>query len=237
MTRANGSRRMLTLRYRKPPRPPEGPKHGTGTPTHLPGRAGRGAPGGGHPGDQRGSHRKSSSGRTRTADGVQTGRATRAANVYDFVDTDVGKAIPYGVHDLSANTRLVIAYRPRRRLVRRGRDHSLVAGGRPVDPPQSRPAAHRRRRRFHRVPDPTMEDRVRGTGRASGLQVTPAHLPPGTSKRKKIEHRLLAHFDELARAAPRLGANVGGGDRNASDPEVISPFVSARFPLRQAENG
>ena len=55
-----------------------------------------------------------------------TGDPTQV-NVYDFIDTDLGKAIPYGVYDLAANTGWVGSWvRPRHRNVRRRVDPPLA---------------------------------------------------------------------------------------------------------------
>ena len=69
-------------------------------------------------------------------------------NVHDFLDEQLGKAIPYGVYDVGANTgwvsvALLVEHRRRDRISRRPT---------PVD--------HRRFRRRQRQPPPSLEDRT-----------------------------------------------------------------------------
>ena len=87
-------------------------------------------------------------------------------NVHDFMDKELGKAIPYGVYDVADQHRLGVGgHRPRHLRVRRGDPAPLVGHHRAAPLPARRPAADlRRRRRLQRLPGPRLEDR---TGRAS----------------------------------------------------------------------
>ena len=117
-------------------------------------------------------------------------------NVHDFPDKHVGKAIPYGVYDVGRNAGWVTV----------GRDHDTatfaVASLRrwwQVVGPDAYHGADRLlvcadgggsngyRVRLWKVELQQFAD-------ASGLAVTVCHLPPGTSKWNKIEHRLFAHI-------------------------------------------
>ena len=81
-------------------------------------------------------------------------------NDHDFPDQELGKAIPYGIYDLAANTGWVNV----------GTDHDTAAVRRRVDPPLVErrgprrlprcPAAadHRRLGRLEQHPDPRLED-------------------------------------------------------------------------------
>ncbi len=116
-------------------------------------------------------------------------------NVHDFPDKHVGKAIPYGVYDVGRNAGWVTV----------GRDHdtatfavaSLRRWWQVVGPDAYREAdrllicadgggSNGYRVRLWKVELQQFAD-------TSGLAVTVCHLPPGTSKWNKIEHRLFAH--------------------------------------------
>jgi hypothetical protein len=117
-------------------------------------------------------------------------------NVHDFMDKQLGKAIPYGVYDIGANTGWVSV----------GVDHDTAAfavatirtwwqqvGSRTY------PTARRLlitadgggsngyRTRLWKV-------ELAKLATATGLEITVCHLPPGTSKWNKIEHRLFSHI-------------------------------------------
>lgn len=117
-------------------------------------------------------------------------------HVHDFADPELGKAIPYGVYDLAANTGWINV----------GTDHDTAAF-----------AVESIRRWWHgqgqtAYPQATgvliTADASGSNGyrtRAwklelarlaaeTGLTITVCHLPPGTSKWNKIEHRLFSHI-------------------------------------------
>ena len=89
--------------------------------------------------------------------------------VHDFLDKELGKAIPYGVYDLTGNQGWVSV----------GIDHdtarfaaaaSAVGGrrwGRGATPGRDRAADHRRRRRQQRQPLPAVEGGPAGAGRSN----------------------------------------------------------------------
>jgi hypothetical protein len=132
----------------------------------------------------------------------------RRVNVHDFADKELGKAVPYGVYDLTANTGWVNVGRRHRRI--RGRvDPPLVAHRRQERLPAREEAAdHRRLGRVQRQPAAAVEDRacrVRRPGRARdhgaasttrNLEMEPDRTPP-----------VQLHFDELAR--PPAGVSRG----------------------------
>jgi hypothetical protein len=130
--------------------------------------------------------------------------------VHDFIDPDLGKAIPSGVYDLAANQGWVSV----------GTDHDTPAFaveslrrwweqmGR-----QSYPAARElliiadgggsngsRPRRWKTE----LQDRANETG----LRITVCHLPPGTSKWNKIEHRMFCHITQNWRGRPLVSHEV-----------------------------
>jgi len=131
-------------------------------------------------------------------------------NVYDFVDPQVGKAIPYGIYDVGCNAGWVNV----------GQDHDTAEF-----------AIESLRRWWHAVGVRTYTQarsllicadgggsngaRVRLWKVAlqrfadeTGLQVTVCHLPPGTSKWNKIEHRLFAQISMNWRGRPLISHEV-----------------------------
>ena len=131
-------------------------------------------------------------------------------NVHDFPDKRVGKAIPYGIYDIGRNTGWVTV----------GQDHDTASF-----------AVTSLRRWWQAVGASTYHGAERllicadGGGSNgyrvrlwklelqrfaddSGLAVTVCHLPPGTSKWNKIEHRLFAHISMNWRGRPLISHHV-----------------------------
>jgi hypothetical protein len=117
-------------------------------------------------------------------------------NVHDFPDRTVGKAIPYGVYDVTANTGWVTV----------GQDHDTASFavatlrrwwetmGKAAYPEADRllisadgGGSNGYRLRLWKAELQQFAD-------ATGLAVTVSHLPPGTSKWNKIEHRLFSQI-------------------------------------------
>ena len=124
---------------------------------------------------------------------------------------ELGKAIPYGVYDLSHNQGWVSV----------GIDHdtaqfaaeairALVAeDGSERYPAGQRTADHRRRRRQQRQPLPAVESGPAGPWPTSlGLPFCVCHFPPGTSKWNKIEHRLFSFITQNWRGRPLVSHQV-----------------------------
>src|ERR1019366_2155813 len=113
-------------------------------------------------------------------------------NVHDFMDKELGKALPYGICDLSANTGWVSV----------GTDHDTSAFAvttlrtwRNTTGKARYPAAARLLICAGGAGSSGYRIRAWKIGLAqlaaeTGLQITVCHLPPGTSKWNKIEHRL-----------------------------------------------
>jgi len=125
-------------------------------------------------------------------------------NVHDFPDRTVGKAIPYGVYDVTANTGWVTV----------GQDHDTASFavatlrrwwesmGQVTYPEADRllisadgGGSNGYRLRLWKAELQQFAD-------AMGLAVTVCHLPPGTSKWNKIEHRLFSHITMNWRGRP-----------------------------------
>ena len=130
--------------------------------------------------------------------------------VHDFLDPTLGKANPYGVYDVGANIGWVSV----------GTDHDTAAF-----------AANTIRTWWHQAGNTRYPNASRllicadGGGSngyrtrqwktelaklaaATGLTITVCHLPPGTSKWNKVEHRLFAHISMNWRGRPLTSHEV-----------------------------
>jgi hypothetical protein len=129
-----------------------------------------------------------------------------AVNVYDFVDKELGKAIPYGVYDIARNEGWVGV----------GVDHDTAQFAVATiqrwwaDLGATR---YPKARRLLVVADGggSNGSRVRlwkwelqRLADAIGLSISVCHLPPGTSKWNKIEHRLFSFISQNWRGKPLL---------------------------------
>ncbi|MDP9850474.1 ISAzo13 family transposase [Streptosporangium lutulentum] len=127
-----------------------------------------------------------------------------ATRTHDFLDPGLGKAVPYGIYDLTANAGWVNV----------GTDHDTAA------------FAVESIRRWWKASgsnDYPLATRVLITADAggsngyrtrawkaelaalaveSGLEITVCHFPPGTSKWNKVEHRLFSHITMNWRGRP-----------------------------------
>jgi len=130
--------------------------------------------------------------------------------VHDFVDSTLGKANPYGVYDVGANTGWVSV----------GTDHDTAAFavatirrwwdavGRPTYPHATTLliTADGGGSNGYRVRQWKTE--LAKLAADTGLTITVCHLPPGTSKWNKIEHRLFAHISMNWRGRPLTSHDV-----------------------------
>jgi Rhodopirellula transposase DDE domain len=130
--------------------------------------------------------------------------------VHDFIDPVLGKANPYGVYDLAADSGWVSV----------GTDHDTAA------------FAVETIRRWWQSTGPTCyphasrllitadgggsngyrtrlwKTELAALAADTGLQITVCHLPPGTSKWNKIEHRLFSHISMNWRGRPLTSHDV-----------------------------
>jgi hypothetical protein len=130
--------------------------------------------------------------------------------VHDFQYKDLGKGIPYGVYDVSANQGWVSV----------GTDHDTAefavatietwwkkmgkrmygdAGELLITADSG--GSNASRSKLWKV-------KLHEFSQRSGLKITVSHLPPGTSKWNKIEHRLFCHITQNWRARPLLSHQV-----------------------------
>jgi hypothetical protein len=159
-------------------------------------------------------------------------------NVHDFPDPKVGKAIPYGVYDLGRNSGWVGV----------GTDHDTAAfavatlrrwwqqAGRTLYPNADRllVTADAGGSNGYRV-------RAWKTGLArlateTGLQITVGHLPPGTSKWNRIEHRLFSAISMNWRGRPldshEVIVELIGATTTHTGLRVRVELDRGRYPLR-----
>jgi hypothetical protein len=130
--------------------------------------------------------------------------------VHDFADPVLGKAIPYGVYDLTANAGWVSI----------GIDHDTAEFavetlrrwwrymGSPLYPRATTllitadsGGSNGSRRRLWKVALQRLADEL-------GMGITVCHFPPGTSKWNKIEHRMFSHISLNWRGQPLASLDV-----------------------------
>jgi hypothetical protein len=133
-----------------------------------------------------------------------------AVRVYDFIDPELGKVAPYGVYDVVANQGWVsvgithdtaeFAVESIRRWWREM--------GQPLYPAARRllitadcGGSNGYRVRLWRVALQTLADDL-------GMIIQVCHLPPGTSKWNKIEHRMFCHITQNWRGRPLVSREV-----------------------------
>ena len=127
-------------------------------------------------------------------------------NVHDFVDKELGKAVPYGVYDIAANAGCVsvgIGNDTAQFAVNSIRRWLNVMGY------QRYPAMNQlmitadgggsngSRVRLFKIELQNLADET-------GLRLQVCHYPPGTSKWNKIEHRLFCHITQTWRGTPLI---------------------------------
>lgn len=131
-------------------------------------------------------------------------------NVHDFEDKELGKVVPFGIYDLTENTGWVNV----------GIDHDTAvfavasirgwwgSMGKEVYPDADRlmitadsGGSNGYRRRLWKTELQSFADET-------GLSIHVTHLPPGTSKWNKIEHRLFSFISQNWRGKPLLSYEV-----------------------------
>jgi hypothetical protein len=124
--------------------------------------------------------------------------------VHDFIDPELGKAIPYGVYDIGADQGWVSV----------GRDHDTAAFAvesiRRWWQAMGAPAYPRARQLLicadaggsNSYRNRLWKRELSRLAAETGLTITVCHFPPGTSKWNRIEHRLFAHISMNWRGRP-----------------------------------
>jgi len=140
----------------------------------------------------------------------QPSGAPQTVNVHDFPDPELGKAIPYGVYDVTANAGWVSV----------GMDHDTAQFavqslsnwwrqmGREAYPDAREllvmadgGGSNGARLRLWKLALQRLADET-------GLRITVGHFPPGTSKWNKIEHRMFCHITRNWRGRPLVSHEV-----------------------------
>ena len=131
-------------------------------------------------------------------------------NVHDFIDKELGKVTPYGVYDVGGNAGWVSV----------GTDHDTAAFAVATIATwwdKAGQAAYPGARRLLITADGGGSNGYRtrlwktelaAFAAETGLQITVCHLPPGTSKWNKIEHRLFSHISMNWRGRPLTSHEV-----------------------------
>jgi len=131
-------------------------------------------------------------------------------NVHDFIDKELGKVTPYGVYDIAANAGWVNV----------GTDHDTAAfavatiatwwekAGKAAYPQASRLLITADGGGSNGYRTRLWKTELAAFAAETGLQVTVCHLPPGTSKWNKIEHRLFSHISMNWRGRPLTSHEV-----------------------------
>jgi transposase len=133
-----------------------------------------------------------------------------AVGTHDFPDPQLGKAIPYGIYDLAANTGWVGV----------GTDHDTAAFavaclrrwwdavGRAGYPGSRRLLITADAGGSNGYRTRAWKAELAALAVDTGLEITVCHLPPGTSKWNKIEHRLFSHITLNWRGRPLTSHEV-----------------------------
>ncbi|KAA6311935.1 hypothetical protein EZS27_037039, partial [termite gut metagenome] len=134
----------------------------------------------------------------------------RQVKVYDFIDKTSGKAVPYGVYDMAQNqawvsvgissdTAAFAVNTIRTWWQQMGREHypdskklMITADGGGSNSSSIR----------------LWKKELQELATETGLEISVCHLPPGTSKWNKIEHRLFSFITMNWRAKPLIGLEV-----------------------------
>ena len=131
-------------------------------------------------------------------------------NVHDFIDKELGKVTPYGVYDIAGNAGWVSV----------GTDHDTAAfavatiatwwdkAGQAACPGARRLLITADGGGSNGYRTRLWKTELAAFAAETGLQVTVCHLPPGTSKWNKIEHRLFSHISMNWRGRPLTSHEV-----------------------------
>jgi hypothetical protein len=131
-------------------------------------------------------------------------------STHDFPDRQLGKAVPYGIYDVAANTGWVNV----------GIDHDTAAfavesmrrwwngAGRCAYPQACRLLVTADSGGSNGYRPRAWKTQLAALAAETGLAITVCHLPPGTSKWNRIEHRLFSHITMNWRGRPLTSLEV-----------------------------
>jgi hypothetical protein len=129
---------------------------------------------------------------------------------HDFPDEELGKAVPYGIYDIAANTGWVNV----------GTDHDTAAfavesirrwwnaAGHTAYPAARRLLITADAGGSNGYRTRAWKSELAAFAAGTGLAVTVCHFPPGTSKWNRIEHRLFSHITMNWRGRPLTSHEV-----------------------------
>ena len=156
--------------------------------------------------------------------------------VHDFIDPELGKANPYGVYDVSADTGWVSV----------GTDHDTSAfavntirswwtsTGQAGYPHASRLLITADGGGSNGYRTRAWKTELAQLATETGLTITVCHLPPGTSKWNKIEHRLFSHISMNWRGRPLTSheviVNTIAATRTQTGLHVHAQLDTASYP-------
>jgi hypothetical protein len=131
-------------------------------------------------------------------------------NVYDFIDKELGKAVPYGVYDIAKNegwvsvgiskdTAEFAVNSIRTWWQQMGKEQYPLANKLLVTADGG--GSNSSRSRLWKKELQTLSSEL-------GLEVHVCHFPPGTSKWNKIEHRMFSYITKNWRAKPLVSLEV-----------------------------
>jgi transposase len=131
-------------------------------------------------------------------------------STHDFPDKELGKAVPYGIYDLTANTGWVNV----------GTDHDTATfavesirrwwndAGRITYPHAQRLLITADAGGSNSYRTRAWKTELAALAAQTGLAITVCHFPPGTSKWNRIEHRLFCHITMNWRGRPLTSHEV-----------------------------
>ena len=157
--------------------------------------------------------------------------------VYDFVDEGLGKAIPYGVYDVSANLGWVSV----------GVDHDTAAFAVATIRAwwrQMGSAMYPRAKELRITADGGGSNSARARlwqaelqrlADETGLRLAVSHLPPGTSKWNKSEHRMFCHITANWCGRPLLSREVIvsliGSTHSSTGLRISAALDAGQYPI------
>jgi len=163
-------------------------------------------------------------------------RTPDLVRVHDFIIPEKGKAIPYGVYDLTRNTGWVSV----------GVDHDTASFaartilrwwrkmGQPVYPRASRLLITADAGGSNGPRVRLWKWEVQLLANRTGMTVTVCHFPPGTSKWNKIEHRLFSYISKNWRGQPLISlaviVSLIASTRTAAGLRVRAELDKGRYP-------
>lgn len=168
---------------------------------------------------------------------LPTGEPTEV-KVYDFIDKELGKAIPYGVYDIANNEGWVsvgISHDTASFAVSTIRNWWHEMGEEKFSKSKrlfitaDGGGSNSSRSRLWKTELQALADEI-------GKEITVSHFPPGTSKWNKIEHRLFSHITMNWRARPLTSIQIVV-DLIASTKTTKGLIVNAKLDSAVYEKG